>query len=492
MKQRNSVFSHPTMRRQFWSLSVALATTLTTTGVVSLPSNTVWAQEGDKNSEPIAKTEATGYDSAEFRKLLQSQKLAEATAMIDAELEKSPEDLKLWQDSLSLIGMQLRSKPEAALQRMQKLLTSLEALETVNQQQAGIYVTLLNYMSMASPDVEANLATLDKALQKFEGTPYAEAAKSMKVQQLLRADRADEAKAILEAALTAAGETKEFLGPASLFLSALGGRFKEEAVTIESKAMTIANKLVEGETIDRADFMAYSSYMQSTASRLMRSQPEKALEMISAIEAALEKAQKDDQGRNTPYAAMAQNLNRMKTSIEKELKRAQLIGQPARDFGDFAEYNRFVGMEAKSLSELKGKVVLLDFWAVWCGPCIATFPHLKEWHEQYSDKGLVIIGSTSYYNYAWNDEAGKAARSEEEVSVDEELKMLEKFRESYGLHHGFLVTDKKVNYGEDFMVSGIPQAVLIDKEGKIQMIRVGSGEQNANDLHAKIEELLAQ
>ena len=68
--------------------------------------------------------------------------------------------------------------------------------------------------------------------------------------------------------------------------------------------------------------------------------------------------------------------------------------------------------------------------------------------------------------------------------------MLERFRESHGLHHGFFVSGKGSDYSKQFKVSGIPQAVLIDKEGKIAMIKVGSGEANATALHEKIDELL--
>jgi thiol-disulfide isomerase/thioredoxin len=480
------------MRHRFWSWSVALASTLTTSGMIALPTDRIWAQETEKGSEATKAEAPEKYDSAAFRKLLQTQKIDEAAAMIDAELLKSPNDVRLWQDNVSLMSFQLRSNRQAAIQRGQKLLTSLEALESLQGQQAIIYLNLLNYMGTASPDVEANLAAIDKALPKFEGTPYADSARSMKVQLLLRVGRADDAKSLLETALAAAGESKDYLTHANIFLTALARQFKDEAAKVEAKAMTIANKLVEGETVDRANFMVYHMFMQGMASRNMRNQPEKSLEYIAAIEAVLEKAQKDDTGANSPYKSVAQNLDRLKASITKELERSKLIGQPAKDYGDFAEYNHLIGMEDKSLADFKGNVVLLDFWAVWCKPCIDTFPHLKEWHEKYSEKGLVIIGSTTYYNYAWNDETGKASRSTEEVAAVDELKMLEKFRESYGLHHGFLVSDKKVNYGQYFMVSGIPQAVLIDKEGKIQMIRIGSGEQNAHDLQEKIEELLAQ
>jgi thiol-disulfide isomerase/thioredoxin len=49
------------------------------------------------------------------------------------------------------------------------------------------------------------------------------------------------------------------------------------------------------------------------------------------------------------------------------------------------------GKELK-LEDMKGKVVMLDFWATWCGPCIASIPHTNEILEKYQDKGLVVLG----------------------------------------------------------------------------------------------------
>src|SRR4051794_9012960 len=68
-----------------------------------------------------------------------------------------------------------------------------------------------------------------------------------------------------------------------------------------------------------------------------------------------------------------------------------LIGKPAPEIpaGDVN-----INGKAMKLSEFKGKVVLVDFWAVWCGPCIAGMPTLREWQDEYKDKGLVILGVT--------------------------------------------------------------------------------------------------
>ena len=68
----------------------------------------------------------------------------------------------------------------------------------------------------------------------------------------------------------------------------------------------------------------------------------------------------------------------------------------AKEAPDFT-YKSFNGQEI-SLSDYKGKVIILNFWATWCGPCIHEMPALEKLHQEYKDKGLQVIGLTVQSN----------------------------------------------------------------------------------------------
>jgi cytochrome c biogenesis protein CcmG/thiol:disulfide interchange protein DsbE len=78
-------------------------------------------------------------------------------------------------------------------------------------------------------------------------------------------------------------------------------------------------------------------------------------------------------------------------ALEQNKKRADvdaLHGKPAPPL----KLKEWINSKALTLADLKGKIVVLDFWATWCGPCLAAVPHTNELMKKYADKGVVIIG----------------------------------------------------------------------------------------------------
>jgi thiol-disulfide isomerase/thioredoxin len=168
---------------------------------------------------------------------------------------------------------------------------------------------------------------------------------------------------------------------------------------------------------------------------------------------------------------------------------AALLNKPAPDFQpDFALNGKKV-----SLADLKGKVILLEFWAVWCGPCRSVFPDLREWHKQYTNKGLEIVGLTTYYKQL-DFVDGRLVKAKTPLSTAAEQDMLKRFAGQHKLsyHIETLPSDKIQAVHDKYKVRGIPQAVLIDRNGNVRMVRVGSGKENTEALEGMIKKLLAE
>ena len=103
-----------------------------------------------------------------------------------------------------------------------------------------------------------------------------------------------------------------------------------------------------------------------------------------------------------------------------------------------------------TLSDFKGKVVLVDFWATWCGPCLQTIPELVRLHENYSDKGLVLLGVSMDTMAQGNDDE------------------LKKFIASFNIKYHVMRDDGVVSdayYGNSPLA--IPTMHIINREGKI-------------------------
>ncbi len=256
-------------------------------------------------------------------------------------------------------------------------------------------------------------------------------------------------------------------------------------VTLEELAKKLAGKPDDAETLNM-----YLRKLSMTVVPILEAEPEKAEKIIQEAEQMVAKLME-----STEQESLKANIERMsnriiaglKQRVEMSKRLAMIVGMDAAPLAVEA----WVNGEPLTDADLKGKVVLLDFWAVWCGPCIQTFPHLRSLQEEYGDKGLVIIGLTNYYNYAWDEESGHASRGDEEVSHEQEQQMLDKFAQQHDLHHRIAI-QKDSSMSEYYAVSGIPHVVVIDREGKVRLYKIGSGPANAEAIEEMIKELLAK
>ena len=175
-------------------------------------------------------------------------------------------------------------------------------------------------------------------------------------------------------------------------------------------------------------------------------------------------------------------LKGQQEDVLRKLKRRErqykLLGEPAPELAGVDTW--FPGT-AKTIAELRDKVVLLDFWATWCAPCFDAFPHLSEWSQDYTRDGLVVLGVTRYYGLA------------DGMPVDHpsEVESLKRFKSKENLPYDFVVV-KDTEPQVTFAATALPTAVIIDRKGVIRYIESGASPTRFYEMRQMILKLLAE
>ena len=140
-----------------------------------------------------------------------------------------------------------------------------------------------------------------------------------------------------------------------------------------------------------------------------------------------------------------------------------LVGKPAPQF----ELELLSG-EKFRLADSGGRVIVLDFWASWCGPCIQAMPQIEEVVRDFSPDQVQLIA----------------------VNLQEPAETIKAALERMGLEEVAVALDRSGSVAEQYGVTAIPQTVIVDPSGDVARLYVGINSSSASDMHAAISELL--
>jgi thiol-disulfide isomerase/thioredoxin len=210
--------------------------------------------------------------------------------------------------------------------------------------------------------------------------------------------------------------------------------------------------LVDAQKLLQGDLSLAEGVIRKTTA-LLASDPDdpQAAQLAMQVAQSLEHVPGGAEAARAAYAAFGpvfatsgnEGIRKMATSFDGVLRRLNLPGNPIEIEGTLLDKSPF------NPASLAGKVVLVDFWATWCGPCVAEMPNVLAAYEKYHDKGFEVIG----------------------VSLDEDPQAVLDFVEERNIPWPILYSHEAggwkhplaVKYG----INGIPTVILVGRDGRV-------------------------
>jgi thiol-disulfide isomerase/thioredoxin len=337
------------------------------------------------------------------------------------------------------------------------------------------YLGMLYHLAGAANDA---LATMHEFVGDDRDGQKAQTARNVVVLYATKLDRIAEANAAVEAYARHQPQNADDRYRMELLITDAYLRAKDYAsmATHAKEMIAAARKFIETNKDDvfRRDEMLLKSALFLSEAYLKSNQKALAVATLTDLRRF---------AIHLPSASLYKNATTRLMRLDPSLDPGQLFNDSLTSKTPLPELvaNEWIEQQPVKLADLRGQVVLLDFWAPWCGPCRYTLPNMARWQTTFKNKGFVILGVTKYYGHG----------DGEPMEPPEELAYLRDFKKRNHLPYGFVVSDSDAN-ALNYGVFSIPTSFLIDRNGVVRYISLGGSEEEIEILGEMIKKLVEE